>query len=1339
MKTLRKNCLMSDDDSTPAAKVDAALASLEQHAQGSGRCRFRPPSVALAIIFCGLSCCALSFSGLASRSVAGDWPMWRYDAGRTAASPESLPDALTLLWTREGTPRVQAWDDPLNLDLMTYDRLFEPIVMGGRMFVGHSDSDKLVALDAATGKELWSVYADAPVRLPPVGWQGHVYFTSDDGRLYCVEGETGKLKWQFAGAAGPRKVVGNHRLVSAWPARGGAVVRDGKVYFASSIWPFMGVFIYCLDAETGSVEWVNDSTGSSYIKQPHSAPSFAGVGPQGPLVATTNDLIVPGGRSVPAVFDRATGKLRYFELNAGGKGSGGSFVVANDAAFFVHTRLRGVREFNVADGLKTAFMPNEPVLDGELVYSAETTKEGANVVRAYNAERTVVWEISADGTGDLILAGNKLFAAGAEALSAIQLPAANADPATPAVAWFTSAPTKTQRLLAADGKLFAVTADGSIHAYGTATESSAAVAIVHAVPVRQAAVVSEQVTLAESLLSAGDPQGYALWFGAADERLVSAVAAKSSFVQLAVVDEDAARVDRLRRSWDNAGLYGRVTAHAGTPAGFDASPYVAHMIFVGQELSVSLCSDSKQLAKIYESVRPYGGTMQLLAVGEDRQKLADAIANAQLEKAEISMTDRGVVVTRVGSLPGAADWTHLHGDIGNTRKSNDARVKLPLGVLWFGGSSNMDVLPRHGHGPPQQVVNGRLIIQGMDSLSARDVYTGRVLWKREFRDLGTFDVYYDATYKDTPLDPAYNQVHIPGANARGTNYVVTEDRIYLIEGAVCRLLDPATGDVLQTIELPQDDLQNPREWSYIGVYEDVLIGGLGFAKYRDRLNLPVEEEDSRFTGNKAGFGAKSFDRAGSLALVGFDRHTGRQLWKVDSKHSFWNNAIVAGDGRIYCLDRNPKVIEEKLARRGLPVPSTYRLLSFNAKTGTTEWETEQGIFGTWLGYSQQYKLLLQAGAAASDRLVGETDRGMTVYRGEDGAVVWSQPELKYSGPCILHNDLIITNTNSYSESAGAFYLRTGKPQMILNPLTGEESPWKISRAYGCNTILASENMLTFRSGAAGFYDLKTHSGTGNFGGFKSGCTGNLIAAGGVLNAPDYTRTCSCSYQNQTSLAMVHMPDIETWTVTTLMNLGESERRVQSLGINFGAPGQHRDPAGTLWVEWPAAASDVSPLNVEITEPVSYFRRHSSSITGTDYPWIFSSGLEGPAEIRVGTTIGGKKPEPAAKSSKDDKCAASEDSADEAAAEGSAAEAAAEESYTIRLFFGAPVGGPSAGPRQFDVLLNDVTVLSDVTLADGQAEIRDLPPTKLGVVFKLRLFAKQGTPVLSGVELRRVNP
>ena len=36
-----------------------------------------------------------------------------------------------------------------------------------------------------------------------------------------------------------------------------------------------------MDPDTGTVQWVNDGTGAQYHKQPHSAPSFAGVAPQG--------------------------------------------------------------------------------------------------------------------------------------------------------------------------------------------------------------------------------------------------------------------------------------------------------------------------------------------------------------------------------------------------------------------------------------------------------------------------------------------------------------------------------------------------------------------------------------------------------------------------------------------------------------------------------------------------------------------------------------------------------------------------------------------------------------------------------------------------------------------------------------------------------------------------------------------------------------------------------------------------------------------------------------------------------------------------------------------------
>lgn len=149
-----------------------------------------------------------------------DWPMWRFDAGRTASSSEELPDKVELLWANHYTQRTQVWEDPLNQDLMPFDKVLEPIVAGDTVFLGFNDSDKLIALDLKTGEEKWAYYCDGPVRLPPVTWEGRVLFVSDDGYLYCLQRLDGSLLWKRRGGPSDRKILGNSRLISTWPARG---------------------------------------------------------------------------------------------------------------------------------------------------------------------------------------------------------------------------------------------------------------------------------------------------------------------------------------------------------------------------------------------------------------------------------------------------------------------------------------------------------------------------------------------------------------------------------------------------------------------------------------------------------------------------------------------------------------------------------------------------------------------------------------------------------------------------------------------------------------------------------------------------------------------------------------------------------------------------------------------------------------------------------------------------------------------------------------------------------------------------------------------------------------
>jgi len=1156
---------------------------------------------------CALLCLFSMFA------TAGDWPQWRYDAGHTAASPDKLPDELHLQWVRE-YPRLEpAWEDPVNRDRMPYDRMYEPVAMGGVLFVGSSRNDSLTALDTRTGTEEWRFYADGPVRLPPVAWQDRVYFVSDDGYLYCVDAADGSLVWRRRGGPSDRKVLGNRRLVSTWPARGGPVLVDGTVYFTASIWPFEGIFIHAVDAETGKRIWTNDGTGSMFIKQPHDAAAFAGIAPQGTLAALGDRLIVPGGRSVPACFDRDSGKLRYFFLSGskikGGKAKalrkheGGSHVCGIGNYYFNH---RGVNTgmYDLGTGEMYALWPGTiyPVLTDDTCYLS------GNPVAAYDFaslkkqgnqwKMDKRWECQVDGSAGLIKAGSRLYAGGSNVVSAIEV-VTQGTSITAAAAWQAEIDGTASRLLAADGRLFVVTLEGRIYAFGG---EPAASPTTHRHVVKESENHSVATGMAKAMLQ-GLPleKGWCLAFGLNTGELVQSLAQQSE-LNIVAVDPDSQNVARLRRRFDDAGLYGtRISIHEGDPSTFSAPPYMAVLTVFEGILPVA---NAAFLKNVFRSMRPYGGTAYLPTGTEQMHGLASrAIAALNLDGAEVSRQGAFTVLRRAGPLAGAGSWTQHNGDIANRSKSDDTLVRLPLGLLWFGGSSHEDVLPRHGHGPSELVGGGRLFIQGLHMLSARDVYTGQVLWKRTFDDLGTFGVYYDKSYIPNPLDLTYNQKHIAGANARGGNYAATADRVYLVAGSDCYVMDPATGRTTDTFSLPLDRAGKRPAWGYIGVYEDLLVAGAGRAVF------------SRLTGGKSSL-FDNYDTSSSEKLVVMDRRTGDVLWSRESELAFRHNAIVAGDGRIFCIDAMPQPVLAKLRPSVRAPKARPQLLALDAKTGNTVWSTSDGVFGTWLGYSKKNGLLVQAGRPSRDMLKGEPNSRISVLRGASGDVLWDRG-VSYNGHCMLHGDTIYLHAEK--KTGSAVDILTGKTKTRKHPLTGTEVPWSYYRYYGCNSGICSEHLLSFRSGAAGFYDLANDGGTGNLGGFKSGCSANLVAADGVLNAPDYTRTCTCTYQNQTSLALVHMPDAEMWTFNDFKWDGRSVRQV---GINLAAPGDRRTGNGTLWLDYPSEGGPSPDLPVEIEGAhLKYFRHHSSGLARGTLRWVGASGVSGLERLRVTLSAG----------------------------------------------------------------------------------------------------------------------
>jgi outer membrane protein assembly factor BamB len=1212
----------------------------------------------------------------------GDWPQQRYNNAKTAVVPKAPPSDLKLMWVRQLATPKSAW--PPSQDRLQFDTSYHPIVAGKLMFVGSMITDSVTAFDTRTGAVKWRFYTSGPVRFAPMAYKGKLYVTSDDGYLYCLGAADGKLNWKFRGGPGDRRVIGNDRLTGMWPARGSAMVFEGKVYFGAGIWPFMGTFVHCLDAETGKVIWTK--SGTEWKSLPHGgATSFSSLAPQGYLAISEDWLYVPCGRAVPAVFERKTGKLVYFHQSSGKKG-GGCYVTIFGNYFWVPGFISKKKHKNgKKDGKGMLGAPRDGVFAQEAVYRASENRlwvldtEPEKITRyaiEYGRKKRIT-ELILKPKHIILLkpaiakvffkAGDFLYGS-ANDQTVVAIDVSKND--KPKITWQGKVDGEVWTMITGDDKVFAVTLSGSIYCFGAGTDKPLKYELEAPAETKENAKWASGVK--KAIEAAATDEGYCVQLGLAGGGMVDELVRQSKF-HIAVVDSDAAKIDSLRRRMDAAGLYGRrVVAFVGDPATFEFPQYLANLIISPSAKLAGACKEGSRPAA---TLRPYGGVICIADGG-----------------------DMKVVLNRRGALPGSGTWTHQYGDSARTVLSKDRAVKLPLGLLWFGGPSNDAILPRHGHGPSPQVVGGRLFIEGRHMMRAVDVYTGRLLWQREIDDLGRF---YD------------NTLHHPGAGQIGSNYVSLADGIYVMTPKSCQVLDPVDGKTLRTLTLPNQD-GSKAKWGWMTVWDDLLLAAakpihVQAPKLKRGEKYPKVVLGKAFE-NILGVEINATYASASKKLVVMDRKSGKVLWSRDAVSNFRHNAIVLAGDKVFCIDAMSRGKLGWIKRRGLKLERPATLYALDARTGKVIWKTDEDVFGTWLAYSAEHDVLVQCGSAYRDRAFDDVGKGITVYRAKSGKVVWTDLKISYGGPLILYHDRLITN---------------GSRGYGLELMTGRKTGWKWSRTYGCNTAIASENLLTFRSGAAGYYDLTNESGTGNFGGFKSSCTANLIVADGVLNAPDYTRTCTCSYQNQSSLALVHMPEVETWTYASVFKPGSN------IGLNFGAPGNRLTGDGTFWKNVsargfrkpkpPAKPKPTTkpveptvlfepPVGVKIKgkkpekdekeEKEECFNHHSSVFTGSPHAWVGASGLVGAASIIIDTDIS---------------------------------------PVAVRLYFAEPDASTKPGGRVFTVSIDGKEVLKDfdiVAAAGGPKKViaKEFKYSKTDKPIEITLKAASGKTLLCGVEL-----
>lgn len=1223
---------------------------------------------------------------------AGDWPMWRHDAARSAVTEEQLPEQLHQQWVVEYPPQQEAWPDQTARGYMMFDVSYKPVVAGKRMFVGSAAEHCLKALNTDTGKEAWRFYADAPVRFAAVCSGEKVWFVSDDGYLYCLKAADGGLLWKYNGGADSRKIVGNGHLVSLWPARGGPALVDGIIYFAASIWPFVGSYLHAVDAETGKPVWVNSGAGAqwlaSYSLQGSGflvRPGMYGNTPQGYLLVTDQRIGVPQGRNVPQLFDRKTGELLWsnmygmheehhpedywFALKAGRAMFAGpmlSLGVRMDVVMFSFPNPVG---WGITDE-KTIY-----VVTNSLLAACATTPGYAPL---WKFDLTV--PAAPTGPGSYIKAGNNLYLPGTNGQILV---VKDVDTDKRSLAVGPKVPGgDVWDMLAADGKLFTVSRDGKITCYGAKEDAPTTHTQPAARPVTATSPAKSQV---DTILAAAKPLegGWAVVLDLKDGNLAKALHLQSK-LNVIVVDKDEKKTRALRDEAVEAGIYGKAfNVHTSEFSAFGLPPYLADIVLMEEADARALVKDPARIAGLYNILRPYSGT---LVVPMGQTKLEDfqkAVAEAKLNgPVEVVKADTWALIKRTAAPFGTTDWTHNNADAANTLVGFDKLVKMPLGVLWFGGPGQERILPRHGRGPSPTVAAGRIFVEGPDLIRALDAYTGRLLWEREFAGIGEF---YNTGGKQL------------GTHETGPNYCTSTNAVYVITPQKCLALDAATGRTTLEFALPPH-VEPDSLWATVRVEGDLLVATL----------RPVDV--------KRGFKFNARQGAGAQWLAAFNRHSGKNLWVKKATQVFRSNGVALGDGRIFCIDgaitNELNAVKEKV----VSMPGMPGMYAFEAATGKELWKTEKDVFGTWLSYSTERKLVVQAGCGGGDP---ET---IAAHNAADGVQLWHSAE-KFLGPPILHHEVAIP------QHGVVVGLADGKARQRPEPVTGTNLTWT-SDASGCGFQHGGENMLFHRVWATGgFTDLGNPPRQVGLGGFRSGCTANMIPAGGVVSVPDYTRDCECQFKNQTSLGLIHMPDASAWSVE--MDAREVKDQIKRLGLNFGAPGDRVSPEGTLWLDCPDFGGPSPKISVKLEpgkmipsrnwvgQPVwrtlinrpgfagRAFHIHTTVMKGGPLPWVCGTGLDGITSV----TLNLMRP----------------------------AGASAPSTYTVRLYFAEPDLDTKPGSRVFSVSIQDKQVLSnlDVVKEAGSPQfgiVKEFKDIKLTDSLSLTFTPGVGNALISGLEL-----
>jgi outer membrane protein assembly factor BamB len=511
------------------------------------------------------------------------------------------------------------------------------------------------------------------------------------------------------------------------------------------------------------------------------------------------------------------------------------------------------------------------------------------------------------------------------------------------------------------------------------------------------------------------------------------------YVQLSKPEQ----VDAARRIVDEAGLYGtRIWVESGASSKINLADNLADAL-------VSVDNDSKiPETEILRVLRPKGTAIL------GKRKLIKPVPK------------------------GIDDWTHPYHGPDNNPYSTDRISRAPYLTQFLAE-------PRYAPLPQVAVSSAGRLFKAfghiafkpreepfLNSLVAFDAYNGTMLWKR-------------------PL--------VPGIMVHRNTMIATPEKIYVGDDKSCKIIDTATGDLLDEIK-PDQNLDVGTFWKWMALDNDILYALVGEQEKKDPI-VKQKRQGHGWPWNplSEGFNQPENPWGYGKNLLAVDSKTKKVLWHHTESDPIDSRALCMKTGRIYIF-RFGAYLASIDAETGKEIwrktkdnyPQLFESLGsdLNRQDWRTNWRTTN-----YLKCSD--KALYFAGPPVGKLLA---------VSAENGQILWEHPYDNYQ--------LVILEDGVYGISGEI----DKQPSRKFDPLTGKIlSEFSISRR-ACARVTASGDAVFFRA-AGGSVRLDEKTGRPQLvSPMRAQCHDGIMVANGLLYWWPSVCDCNLTLYGITSLA-----------------------------------------------------------------------------------------------------------------------------------------------------------------------------------------------------------------------------